>query len=1225
MNVHVAPPARACGPGCTAHETGPRFVPPGDTRAAQAEASDPGRSAWVSANAGSGKTHVLKARVLRLLLEGVDPARILCLTYTRLAAAEMAQRVFGELARWATLCDCRLTEEILALEGVDTHGPDVGGRRRARVRDRVDRARTLFAHALETPGGLKIQTIHAFCESVLHRFPLEANVPARFSVIEDDRRAELMREARGAMWTAAHAGDERLATAAERARAVASDQALEEALDETIARREHLVPWLRATGGPDEVDAALRRRFGLAPGTTGDSLKTAFWGEEPPLSRDDVAGWAGRAAEGTARADANFAAVVGEAWATGCPVAAFDACVPLFLTAGGTVRKTVLSKMVCGEEADRLQAHGEALAEALEDIAMLEVVSGSAGLFTLADDLLGRYEEAKARAGLMDFDDVIARTGDLLEREGAGAWVHYKLDRGLDHVLVDEAQDTSPRQWRIVARLVEEFLAGDGAHEALRAGPARTVFAVGDEKQSIFSFQGTEPAAFERTRRSLQTRAAEPRQFDPVRLNLSFRSVQDVLDAVDRTFADGDNARGLTTGDYAEHVAARRGQRGHVEIWPRVTSADRADEPEDWTAPVDAVGEAHPALRLADRVADRIASLVARETLVAREDGRDAVRPVTPGDVLVLVRSRDAFAPALARALKARGVAVAGADRLALAGHVAVRDLLALARTVLLPADDLSLAAVLKSPLWGLDEDELFALARAPDGSPRTGTLWDRLADARDGPAARALAELETLRRLADRVPVHEFYAHLLGPMGGRRRFFARLGTGAEDVLDAFVQATLEHETSADGPGGLQTFVNRMEATAAEVKREMDGRAREVRIMTVHAAKGLQAPVVFLVDRGSRPFDAGKASRVMRDAVKGNETFVWVPSSDRLTRHTRPLRERDEADALAEYRRLLYVGMTRAADRLIVCGYGREAARTGGAADETWHDMVTRALEGECDEVPDEVAAGEGGTLLRFPKGAVAASPRVGPEASAEPLPPVPGLPPDVLEPMPPQPRVPRPLTPVGSLAFLDAVTLRGGFTGSLLPDGGGTGREDRGIARRRGTLAHRLLQALPDLAPDERRGTALRFLRAMLPATSEEARARLADEVLTTIDEFGSLFGPGSRAEVAVRGALEVDGETVVVSGRIDRLVVGEDVVTIADYKTGHAVPDGPADVPDDTVRQIAIYRALVGRIFDRPVRALLIWTHADGGPRVMEMPEAADDRFTSARRTPTSRKRAA
>ena len=1208
MNVHVPSPSgrpvRACGPGCSAHEGGPRFVAPDETRLAQAAASDPARSAWVSANAGSGKTHVLKARVLRLLLEGVEPARILCLTYTRLAAAEMAQRVFGELAQWATLCDCRLTDEILALEGVDTRDAGIIEQLRLQARKKLPRARTLFARALETPGGLKIQTIHSFCEAILHQFPLEANVPARFSVIEDERRRELMQEAREAMWVAARGGDERLAPAVEAAMDFASDDALARALDEVVSRREHIVPWLRATGAPEDVEARLRERFSLAPDDTGDTIKARFW-DTAPLSRDDLVVWVERAAKGTAKADATFREAIGAACATGCPVTAFDTCLPVFVTGSGGVRKTILSKAVCGDEGDVLQEHGAAIVAANETVHMLSVVAGSTALFALADDLMTRYEAAKTRAGLMDFDDIIARTGDLLERAGAGAWVHYKLDRGLHHVLVDEAQDTSPRQWRIVGRLVEEFFAGEGAHDAAESGLERTVFAVGDEKQSIFSFQGAQPAAFEESRRRLRSRTDAPEQFEPVSLNLSFRSVDDVLQAVDLTFTDPDNAKGLATGTYVPHAAARHGHRGHVEIWPRIFGTKGADEPEDWTAPIDTVGEAHPAVRLARRVATRIAATIGRDRITVRQDGRDVTRTVTAGDVLVLVRSRDAFIPALTRELKARGVAVAGADRLGLASHIATQDLLALARTVLLPEDDLSLAAVLKSPLWGVSEDELYALARAPDGSPRQGTLWDRLREAREGRPAEALREIEDLRARADRVPVHELYAHLLGPMGGRRRFFARLGTEAEDVLDAFLQATLDHEQMADargGAGGLQAFVAHMEGSAAEVKREMEGHAREVRIMTVHAAKGLQAPIVFLVDRGGKPFDAGKAPKLLRD---DGGAFVWVPATADLTHHTRPLRDADEVDTRAEYRRLLYVGMTRAADRLIVCGYAREGAEAKTREDETWHEMVSRALEGRCQDVPDEVAAGEGGSIRRFPRDAVVLDPTPAPEPEADAPPPAVGLPVSVLTRMAQQKAVPKPLTPAGSLAFVDTASLRGHIH-SLLPsgeEGGGDGGGE--IARRRGTLAHRLLQALPDIAVDERRATAMRFLAAMLPRTHEAARAKLVDEVLATIEALGPLFGPRSRAEVAVRGALEIDGETVVVSGQIDRLVA-EETVTIIDYKTGRAVPADVTGVPEEYVRQLAIYRALVAQIFDRPVRALIVWTHAAGGPRVMEMPDA-------------------
>ena len=1228
MNVHVGSPVTPCGPSCTA--TGARrLVVDAETRMRQARASQPERSAWVSANAGSGKTHVLKQRVLRLLLEGVEPARILCLTYTKLAAAEMANRVFSELAAWATLCDCRLTDEILALEGIDLSDaePDVAEQARLGASLKLERARTLFARALETPGGLKIQTIHSFCEAILHQFPLEANVPARFAVVEDERRAELMRAAREAMWVAARAGsDDRLTRAADAAMAYGSDHAVAEALDEVIARRELVVPAMRRGPDPRDVAAELRERFGLA-GATPERLKEGFW-DVAPLSRADLRIFVKRALETGSKVNMDFAERLQDALAGDDPRECFDACCLAFLTGGGEPRQRILTgKTFDEDELDELTLQADEVHATRADIAMLDVIEGTAALFSLADDLMRRYAEAKREAGLLDFDDIIARTADLLEREGAGAWVHYKLDRGLHHVLVDEAQDTSPRQWRIIGRLVDEFFSGEGVYEdrALEeTGLERTIFAVGDEKQSIFSFQGAQPEAFELQRRAFATKAlpAEPGErsdFHPVPLTLSFRSVQDILDAVDAVFADPSNAEGLATGELTGHTAARHGHRGHVEIWPRITHQS-VPEPDEWTRPVDTVGEGHGAAQLARRVAVRIRDwTTGGQTLKLRKGDRDVVRPIHAGDVMVLVRARDAFIPTLTRELKRLGVPVAGTDRLALSDHIAVQDLLALGRVVLMPEDDLSLAAVLKSPFWNVTEDELYRLARPADDRRREGTLYDRLRERapHDAKLNHALGEIEGLRERAGCVPVHEFYAHLLGPMGGRKRVFARLGHEAEDVLDAFLQTALEHEETAEGIGGLQAFVEAMSASQAQVKREMEGHAREVRIMTVHAAKGLQAPIVFLVDKGSAPFHASHAPKLLhhrahRAHLDDPGAFVWVPATGRLTPHTQPLRDRDGADARAEYRRLLYVGMTRAADRLVVCGYagadGDGNAKTAKTrAEETWHEMCVRVLAPLCDEVPDDVAAGEGGTIHRFPKDAVVEAPPAD-DPAPEKEKPFRLMAKDALSRLPVEPDVPRPLTPAGALALVDGAGLRGGLTQSLLGDGAG-GSVPSELARRRGTLAHRLLQALPELPQETRRETGLRFLRATLRRTPEAELEALVDEVLAAMAALDPAFGPDSRAEVAVRGLLAVDGEEVMLSGQIDRLVVGERV-TILDFKTGRDVPADLADVPEDYVRQLAIYRGLARQIWDRPVTAVLVWTHAAGGPKPMALPDDMLDR---------------
>jgi ATP-dependent helicase/nuclease subunit A len=606
------------------------------TRQAQAEASDPLASAWVSANAGSGKTYVLAQRVVRLLLAGAEPGRILCLTFTKAAAAEMASRVFERLGGWAVLPDRALAGAIA----------DIQGRRPSR--DELKRARRLFARALETPGGLKIQTIHAFCERLLQQFPFEANVAGHFEVLDERDATELAEAARrSVLGEAARDSDGPLGRALDTVLAAGSDMAHEQAIKEFVNQRARVHGWIVEAGSLDAALGQLRGRLGLDAKDTPERLHAAIVAESA-FTHGDFVRLIGLLREGGKR-DQEAAerlapyleAIDDEARAT----AYRDFCTK----AGGDLRaaSNLVSKAIkdrWGRLAETLEGEIERLRGLLDRVAAADCYQTSAAMLRLADATIAAYQRMKTARGALDFDDLILKTTALLARSDAAQWVQYKLDRGVAHILVDEAQDTSPRQWHVVKALVEEFFAGEGA-----SGATRTLFAVGDQKQSIFSFQGAVPAWFSLMRRELgaRARAAEARWFDP-ELHLSFRSVQSVLSAVDGVFANPAAYRALSDMDGAPvHSAARHGVPGRVMLWPMIAPADKI-EPEDWATPLDHLGESSPEVKLANRLARTIGRwLHGGEKL-------DSGEPIRAGGILILCRTRGAQTDAINRALKAR-------------------------------------------------------------------------------------------------------------------------------------------------------------------------------------------------------------------------------------------------------------------------------------------------------------------------------------------------------------------------------------------------------------------------------------------------------------------------------------------------------------------------------------------------------------------------------------------
>ena len=1158
------------------------FEIPLATREKQARAADPLRSAWVSANAGSGKTFVLARRVIRLLLAGTAPSRILCLTFTKAAASEMATRVFETLGSWIALTDEALAKELEAIEG---RRPDARG---------LARARHLFAVALETPGGLKIQTIHAFCEAILHQFPLEANVAGHFQVLDDRQAADLLAGARSRVLALAEREPEsRLGRALVHLVSELPDKTVEAALADLIARRDTLRRWLQDAGSLEAALAQLAEAFGLSEGETLAALDAALC-EEVSISPQEALAYAEALASGGARDIERAERLRMAARLAGTPDAWWEVWQRVFLNKDLAPTQSLAGKKVAEtfpQVVERLYAEQERLLALLERRRIAYALAGTEAALRLADAMLDIYEGEKTRRGLMDFEDLIVRTASLLSRADAALWVQYKLDQGLDHILVDEAQDTSPHQWRVVQALAEEFFAGASANPR-----TRTLFAVGDEKQSIYSFQGAVPAYFADMRRYFERRAKEAEAaFERVELTLSFRSRPDVLSAVDTVFAEADMHSGLSREAGAPvHEAVRRNDPGMVEIWPPEEPVAQ-EVPDDWTAPVDRIGAGSPMLRLADRLARCV-----RGWWTSGE--------AAPGDVLVLVRKRGPFVDALTRALKREGVPVAGSDRLVLNDHIAVEDLLALGRFLLLPEDDLSLACLLKSPLIGLDDEALFRLARPDGANLRSGTLWQSLRRQAEGDPAfeRARERIETWRARADFLPPFEFFSRLIGADGGRRAFRARLGSEVDDVLDEFLAVTLAFEQT--GVPGLEGFLAWFAAAPTEVKRELNAARGVVRIMTVHGAKGLEAPLVVLVDGGAAPVSAHHDPVFIERAMPGTlgevTGLVWNPvKAERSPWHGERL-DALRQGAADEYRRLLYVAMTRARDRLVVCGW--MPAR--GQSDECWHALVAKALEPGARDGE----TGDGGACRIWQRpGTTAPAPLLarGTEAAEEGSSPPP--PAWLFAPVTAIER-PRRLRP--SEAF-DEMEAKEGTEPVPATDRLAEARAAPDFALERGRHLHRLLQLLPDLPQAERRAAGARYLAHALTPVFAPRGEQLLSEALGVLEHpgFAAVFSGDARAEVPLAGTLRLaDGSAYEVSGQIDRLRVDKDAVWILDFKTDRRVPGGPQEIAEAYLVQLAVYRRLVADIWPgRAVRAALLYT---AGPKLVELPGEAMDAAVAA-----------
>lgn len=1164
---------------------------PTDPNVLQRRASDPESSVWVGASAGTGKTKVLTDRVLRLMLAGTEPSRILCLTFTKAAAAEMANRIADRLSVWAVQDDDRLRANLEALTG---HAPS---------RADVTAARRLFARVLDAPGGMKIQTIHAFCQSLLRRFPLEAGLAPNFEVMDDRTADELLEEAKQSVLLAGrYDPDSPLSEAVALLAGTVSEDDFNQLLADLTTERGRLRRILDAHGGLEGTIASLRRHLRLAEGDSEATLLARACAADG----FDMMGLRRCCAHLAGGSKTDIERGIGlQMWLDGDDASRlrnWRNYLPLLLTADGDVRKTLMTKKLADSDPmalEILQREAARLIAVLEEQKRLLVGTYTAALLRLGEAMLGTYQRLKDARALLDFDDLILAASNLLTGQGgvlagrpdACAWVLYKLDGGLDHVLIDEAQDTNPEQWAVVKSIAEEFFSGLNAAD----GKIRTLFVVGDDKQSIFSFQRADPAEFARMRQHFgQKVAAAAQNWQVVDLQTSFRSVAAVLRAVDQVFAAG-LARDGVAGDGVDvrHIPFRRGMAGKVEIWPLVRPADAA-EPTPWAPPTSTEQADKPVARLAAVMADQIAFWLRQGEMLEPKG-----RPVRPGDIMVLVRRRNQFVQHLVRALKDRDVPVAGIDRMVLTEQLSVMDLLALGRFLILPEDDLTLATLLKSPLIGLTEDQLFQVAY-----DRPGSLWMALTNkAKTDPAlAPAHDYLRALLADTDYRAPYELFAGLLtkpcpadpipGQGSGRRAILARLGSEAMDPLDEFLNACLTFER--DHVASLQGFIHWLEASQAEVKRELDTGGGEgeglVRIMTVHGSKGLQAPIVFLPDTMGEP---DMSPRILWPEPEADGPDVPLYAPRRGMEHDGAKEVRAAADRRRdqEYRRLLYVALTRAEDRLIVCGW-EQAAKSGGPG--SWYRLVEQALGGMAKGVPFDFTvlspagwAGEGLALHDVQTEPVKAPPPLAPSSG-----PADSLPAWARVPAPKDPTPSKPLMPSQPEGPEPAVRSPLGA--------------DDGKRYKRGTLMHKLLQVLPDTDQAHWRDSAAAWLARPAHELTAAEQREIAGEAIAVLTDprFAPLFGPDSRGEVPVVGLV---GDWAI-SGQIDRLLVTESEVWIVDYKTNRPPPKLAEDVPVIYLQQMAAYRDAMRQLYPgRTVRSLLLWTD---GPYTMELPDGLLDR---------------
>lgn len=1031
----------------------------------QRKASNPENCVWVEASAGTGKTKVLSDRVLRLLLQGVPPSKILCLTYTKAASVEMSNRISKRLSDWVSMDKAKLEVELKDLLGAELKEKD------------IIKARRLFATLLDAPINIRIQTLHSFCQEVLKRFPLEAKISPYFEVLDDQGTKEILDSIKKEILTSDDIADSITFLSHN-----LSESSFAQIIKDIINNRNQIAEILH---NYKDFAKELEQR-----------LEVDF---EPQLSLDI------------------------EVLKQSYQKENYNDLKAIFFTQKNEVRAKLK------DEEKNIAYEFEKYEQKLTSLLLYK---STMAVVKISQKFIDAYTEHKRLNAQMDYEDLIFITKTLLEKSDVADWVLFKLDGGIDHILIDEAQDTSPYQWSIIKSISEEFFASKNQ---------RTVFVVGDRKQSIYSFQGADPKKFEEMRKYF---LAKSTNFTEINLEVSFRSTDAILQNVNNVFSQPLTQKGVVIdGQSMTHIPFRIGDSGKVELWDLIEPIE-GENPNIWLPPIErSIGDSTSS-RLAKQIAQKIKTLVSNNEILASKN-----RPIRYSDFLILVQRRNAFVEEIVRECKNIGVEIAGVDKIKLLEQICIQDLISIAKFLLLPSDDLTLATILKSPLFGLDDDDLFRLCYK-----RKNTLWNSL---RDNHSYKDIYDvLQNLLKMADFVRPYELYSYILNNLEGRKKIISRLGLEALDGLDEFINLTLSFEK--EHIPSLQNFIAWIEKDDIEIKRQLEqGDLDAVRIMTVHGSKGLQAPIVILPDTIRVPL-AKKEATILLDDI-----FYYPLNSSFYEKNCLKVYEKNKEAMIEEYQRLLYVALTRAEDRLCICGYVKKQK----AKENCWYESIKNSIK----ELP--LTQEENAIVLSTPQLAEPKSEKSQNKKNYklenydwiyQTAPKV-----DALE----KPYAPSKLESTEDDEEEKII--------SPIAFHNGQNRFQRGL------IIHKLLQFLPEIKENKAKIIS-QFLAKNAPNFDDK---KIIKEILELLDnpEIAPIFGKNSKAEVAIQGQVE----DKIISGVIDRLVVLEDKVMIIDFKTNRPAATKVVDVPKAYLRQLAAYKSLVSNIYpNKDIKTYLLWT---------------------------------
>ncbi|MBR6663295.1 MAG: double-strand break repair helicase AddA, partial [Alphaproteobacteria bacterium] len=1032
-------------------------------------------------------------------------------------------RIANRLSKWAVSPDADLISDLQKLLGQTEIDQKT-----------LSQSRRLFAILLDTPGGMKIQTIHSFCQEILKRFPLEAKISPYFEVMDDRTAKEALENIKSDLLQKIET-DPNCQTAKSLAFITTkiSEFTFPKLMNSLTQNRNKIIRVLDQYPSVQDLICKIADKLQISCDCKSEDVINKFWNNTPKTKILEFA----NALKQGGKSDIEKAQAISSALKNND----YNLYRKVFLTDKNEPRKTVATQKVIASFPLALalaQQEVERILFTDNMICSIQLLESTSAVLHVAQDLLNNYNKFKQTHSKVDYEDLIVQTRNLLEDPNVAQWVLYKLDGGIDHVLIDEAQDTAPDQWAIVKAITNEFFYGSGAKS-----DNNTIFVVGDRKQSIYSFQGADPQEFEKSRLYFASKSTKETPFKQINLDVSFRSSSAILDTVNQVFSSLDASKGVATEEHQVcHIPSRIGEAGKIEIWPLIET-QKNDNPSIWYPPVEKLIAESTSARLAKMIAENIYKMVSSQELLVSQN-----RPLKYQDFMILVQRRNSFVEELVRECKQIGVNIAGADKIKLLEQIAIQDLVSLGKFVLLPEDDLSLAEILKSPLFNLTDMDLQNIC-CNRGSQ---SLWQSM---KKNSAYNDVSQiLQSLLNLSNLRPF-EFYAYVLSTLSGRKKFISRLGHEVEDGLDEFINLTISFER--DHIPSLQTFIDWIEQDDVEIKRELEqNQADAVRIMTVHGSKGLQAPIVILPDTARVKSIRNEAELLI------NDDMLFYPfSSDEYENNCKKIKSKQKELALEEYHRLLYVALTRAEERLYICGYQK-----GGLNSDSWYELCKSSLGNICEKQQDKL-------IYETPQEA----------------------------PLPPKETHKDTFQKDIDFSWINnplpkEMPLAKPLRASKIDDDNEQISSPLDINHpeyfRRGIIIHKLLQILPDTDKSKHYELAKKFVSHHGSTLSEYAQNQITSEVVSLLSDsrFSIFFGPDSKPEVPIMG--EVEGQ--IISGQIDRLVITPQEVKILDYKTNRPAASNLKDVPLAYIKQLRAYRSLIQKIYpQKEVKTYILWTN--------------------------------